>query len=310
MTGVSFLITVYNKAPYLRGVLEAAARQVGEFEREFVIVDDGSTDGSRALARELTAGWRNVRLVEQANHGASAAMNAAAAAARMPYLKPVDADDLLVPDATSWLLDALHRHDAVMAYGDGGDYDLGTAPTWPALAGPPPTQRIDDPMTMMLRQSFISPSYILLRAASYNQVGGCKEHVIPQDYSLQLKLAALGAFAHVRAPVALMPRVAPGRLSDNAARVLHDCNLLLYECLGEAALTPAQRRLAARRATGRAWNYRRRAGGATPMWASWLRFVVARTPLPIDPRSLVAASCGDFGVPSQLDGWRPYPQRR
>ena len=46
MTRVSYVVTVYNKAPYLPFLLDGLARQQGGFAREFVFVDDGSSDGS------------------------------------------------------------------------------------------------------------------------------------------------------------------------------------------------------------------------------------------------------------------------
>ena len=61
MIGVSFIITVYNKRPYLTDVLAAVRGQRGDFNREYVIVVDGSTDGSLDLMRDLTAGWENCR---------------------------------------------------------------------------------------------------------------------------------------------------------------------------------------------------------------------------------------------------------
>ena len=308
MIGVSYIVTVYNKAPYLEGVLAGLAGQSGDFAREFIFVDDGSTDDSVALLEQLTSGWKNVKIIRQANKGPSAALNTAADAAQYDILKSVDADDILTPSSTVWLLDALHRHNAVLAYGDGGTYNLGETPVMPTPGAPPTIRVIDDPMTRLLRNSFVSPSYMMVPTARYREVGGCVEYVIPQDYSLQLKLARYGPFAHVAAPVALMPREAPGRLSDAPARTLHDINLLLYETLrDDPDLTPRQRRLAIRRATGRAMRFRRRFPNSAPLWRSWLRYLAARVPLgPMDERFIIHGLY-DFGVPSQIDGFHPYP---
>ena len=46
---VSFVATVYNKAPFLPHVAAALAAQEGAFDREFILVNDGSTDASRDL---------------------------------------------------------------------------------------------------------------------------------------------------------------------------------------------------------------------------------------------------------------------
>ncbi len=73
--GVSFVVPVYNKAPYLKDVLAAIRDQVGDFEREYIFIDDGSTDGSIELIQELTLNWANVIIHRQENHGSAHATN-------------------------------------------------------------------------------------------------------------------------------------------------------------------------------------------------------------------------------------------
>ncbi len=47
LPGVSYIVTIYNKAPYLEGVIRALAAQEGGFERQCVLTSmSGSTDGS------------------------------------------------------------------------------------------------------------------------------------------------------------------------------------------------------------------------------------------------------------------------
>ena len=73
--GVSFVVPVYNKAPYLTGVLAAIRAQRGDFPRQYVLIDDGSTDGSLALLKELTGDWPNTVIETQANAGSAHATN-------------------------------------------------------------------------------------------------------------------------------------------------------------------------------------------------------------------------------------------
>jgi len=306
LPGVSFLVTVYNKAPYLPSVAAAIAAQQGEFEREFIFVDDGSTDESLGVLRRELQGWPAAKLIAQPNRGASAAMNTAAAAASLPFLKMVDADDLLLPRGTLWLLEALLRHGSVVSYGGCGGYDFGKPVEWPQVPEPPPSDAIEAPFGELLRGSVVGPSSMLVPTALYREVGGCKAHICTQDYSLLFRLARRGRFARVNAPVAMAPRVAPGRMSDSTGRMLHDVNLVLMEALAEVPeLTPAQRRYMTRRAAARAFRFRSRCGGSTSLIASALRYLRASLRLVRDQRGLVAGTLRDFGVPSQLDGWRP-----
>ena len=108
-TGVSFVVPVYNKAPYLKDVLAQIKRQRGDFRRHYVFIDDGSTDSSLQQLNELTEMWENVEIVSQVNAGSAAATNRGIEMAREPYIKFVDADDLISTDATACLLRALFQ---------------------------------------------------------------------------------------------------------------------------------------------------------------------------------------------------------
>jgi glycosyltransferase involved in cell wall biosynthesis len=91
---VSILVPCYNAAPWLAQTLESALAQTWS-HREVIVVDDGSTDDSIAIARGFES--RGVRVVTQPNAGASAARNHALRIARGDLVQFLDADDLLAP---------------------------------------------------------------------------------------------------------------------------------------------------------------------------------------------------------------------
>ena len=297
LAGVSFIITIYNKRPFLPAVLAAVRDQRGDFAREYVIVDDGSTDGSLELARELTADWDNCRIVAQQNRGSSAAMNAAVGAATLPYLKLVDADDVLAPNATRWLLDAMTESGAVLAIGGDAPYELGQAIEWPADDAPPAWRRIAAPLREMLRtNALMHPTMMLLRHDDYLGVGGADEAVCCQDYSLALPLAKRGDFVQVPAVVCRIPVAAPGRLMDNQARILHDITMALGHFVERHPELPAAHKAyAVRRAASRAMLWARRHG----QFAAALRYMLlsgaARCNAVSDPARAILRCCDAFG---------------
>ncbi|MBK6831556.1 MAG: glycosyltransferase family 2 protein [Flavobacteriales bacterium] len=66
---------------------------------DIVAVDDGSTDGTRAILQRLvTESSGRLRVISQANAGACAARNAGVAATRGEWIQFLDADDELLPD--------------------------------------------------------------------------------------------------------------------------------------------------------------------------------------------------------------------
>ena len=91
---VSILIPCHNGARWLGETVESALAQSWP-HTEVIVVDDGSTDGSQAIAQSFAP--RGVRVFSQSNAGASAARNRALREARGDFFQFLDADDLLSP---------------------------------------------------------------------------------------------------------------------------------------------------------------------------------------------------------------------
>ncbi len=95
--GLTIVVLTRNRRELLRGCLESLfAQEDPGVPLEFVVVDDGSSDGTAACVRELIAGRGNWRLVCQPHRGIAAARNAGIGAARSAWLAIV-ADDYLLP---------------------------------------------------------------------------------------------------------------------------------------------------------------------------------------------------------------------
>lgn len=89
---VSILVPSYNTEAFLVECLESALGQTYP-NIEVIVVDDGSTDGSLALARSFEP--RGVQVVTQANQGQAAAINTAFKVSHGDYIQYLDADDVL-----------------------------------------------------------------------------------------------------------------------------------------------------------------------------------------------------------------------
>jgi glycosyltransferase involved in cell wall biosynthesis len=91
--GVSVVIPCYNAASFLRQTLDSVLCQTCP-ALEVLVVDDGSTDDSAALAE---AYGNPVRVIRQPNQGESVARNRGLAEARGQWVAFLDADDLWEP---------------------------------------------------------------------------------------------------------------------------------------------------------------------------------------------------------------------
>lgn len=107
MNGVllSYIIPLYNTEDYVLRCLQSIVNQgIDPKEYEVVVIDDGSTDGGKALVQTFAVEHPQVRLISQQNAGVSAARNAALDVAQGLYIQFVDSDDFLVEGAMSPLL--------------------------------------------------------------------------------------------------------------------------------------------------------------------------------------------------------------
>lgn len=101
---VSILIPAFNVQEWIAATLRSAVAQSWEW-KEIIVVDDGSTDQTLAIARKFESD--SVRVVTQENHGAAAARNRAFSLSRGDYIQWLDADDLLAPDKIEKQMEAL-----------------------------------------------------------------------------------------------------------------------------------------------------------------------------------------------------------
>jgi glycosyltransferase involved in cell wall biosynthesis len=92
---VSILIPAYNAEEFIADTIRSAVAQAWP-RKEVIIVDDGSRDGTAAVAARFASG--DVHVVQQRNQGAAAARNHALAVAQGDFIQWLDADDLLSAD--------------------------------------------------------------------------------------------------------------------------------------------------------------------------------------------------------------------
>lgn len=110
----SIIIPIYNTAPYLRQCLDSILSQtIADWEA--ILVDDGSTDNSGAIADEYAALDDRFRVLHQGNQGQAAARNRGLGVAKGEYMAFVDADDSLESNYLEQLLAHIEDVDVVQA---------------------------------------------------------------------------------------------------------------------------------------------------------------------------------------------------
>lgn len=102
---ISVIVPVYNTGVYLQNTLAALHSQTLESGIEFILIDDGSTDGSPAVCDRYAAEDGRFIVLHKKNAGVSAARNDGMRMARGRYLMFSDADDIPHPDMAEKLLE-------------------------------------------------------------------------------------------------------------------------------------------------------------------------------------------------------------
>lgn len=101
---VSVIVPVFNAEEYLPACLDSVLAQTLE-DFEIIVVDDGSADGSRAIAQGYAERDDRIRVISQPNRRQGAARNHGLREAIGEYVYFLDADDMMAPD----LLETCYR---------------------------------------------------------------------------------------------------------------------------------------------------------------------------------------------------------
>lgn len=197
MRDVSVVIPAFNHAQFLGDAIESVIAS-HDVDAQIIVVDDGSTDSSAAVARSFP----QVELLSQRNHGAHGAINAGVRASSREIIAILNDDDVYEPDYLREVATAL----------DGGEADVTL--TRPRVFGAGELRRRMDAHTKacdnlivrhgfawaLLRHNwFVGTSGVAFTRAAFDGLQGFRTLEILHDHDFAL-----------RAMVDLRVRVLPG----------------------------------------------------------------------------------------------------
>ena len=111
---ISVIVPVYNGQDYLKKCIDSIERQTYD-NLEVIIVNDGSTDGTGEICRQLQEEYENIRVILTNDEGVSAARNAGLERMMGEFVTFVDADDRIFPDMISTLYSCITETDSDIA---------------------------------------------------------------------------------------------------------------------------------------------------------------------------------------------------
>jgi glycosyltransferase involved in cell wall biosynthesis len=193
--GVSVVVPVKDRAHLLAQTLKSVREQSMPID-EVIVVDDGSTDQSAAVARE---GGATVLALEGESHGPAAARNEGLANVRTELACPLDSDDLLRPNALQGLTDALAGSSgAPFAFGEALEAAREPDGWHPTGIVAPLDGELEDLPCSLYARNFVPASSVVLRTREALSAGGYPAWLgFNEDHYLWIQLARRAPPAHV-----------------------------------------------------------------------------------------------------------------
>lgn len=188
---VSVVIPAYNCERYIHRAIDSVLAQTYR-PLECIVVDDGSTDGTSAIAQGF---GDQVRLVRQSNGGASSARNAGIAAARGRYIAFLDSDDYWFDTKLDNQLAVFERHPEVVLVSGRWRWIPSSAEVAPdSLTGPawdPGQVKIRPGLKTLLRDPYLCTPSVVIDASAAKSAGGF-DPALPTAEDVDFFLRACG----------------------------------------------------------------------------------------------------------------------
>lgn len=245
---ISVILSVYNGAGVVREAVESILNQsCGDFE--FLILDDGSTDGTAGILEELAGRDRRIRFRRsETNRGLTVSLNDLVGESRGEFVARQDADDVSHPERLALQREFMRRHPEIAVAGSW--YDVEDRLGGRRWTGRPPCDPGEIAWQLGFANALAHPT-VMWRQAMLRGLGGPGGPYNPayrtsQDFELWGRVAAVHPLANLPRSL-LTRRLHAGQVSVSleseqetlAVRIAFENQRRLF---GEAVFTEAETR--------------------------------------------------------------------
>jgi len=222
-------MAVYNGAAYLREAIDSILAQTFD-DFEFIIVDDGSIDGTPEVLRSFTDS--RIHIFRQDNQGPAAAANRGILEATSCYIARLDADDVANPDRLEKQVQFLENHpDFVLV---GGFLEFITSDGRPIYVQTVPTSASDVRRLLEAGGNPFLHSAVMYRRGAALACGIYNATLrTGVDPDFLKRLARQGQATNLQFPVGKY-RITPGAISNQTRRTLRKRAAILHKAQSEA----------------------------------------------------------------------------
>ena len=192
---VTVLMPVYNAERFVAQTVDTILAQTFS-DLEFLIINDGSTDGSLKILEDYARRDARIRLISRPNTGYVAALNEGLGLAQAELIARIDADDLSDPRRLELQVARMRQEPQLVALGSNA---LAIDEEGHLLGDYPVPLTHDEIEAEHLRgSSSIHHPAVMLRTEAVRRVGGYRRELMPcEDFDLWLRLGEIGRLANL-----------------------------------------------------------------------------------------------------------------
>lgn len=203
MLRCTYIILIYNNISNISSLVSSLKNIEGNLRREFIFIDDGSSDGSLPLLKECTKDLPRTTIITQQTQGPSISINKALSLATGDYIHFVEGEEILRPESTSLLIDLSLKFDTQVAIGSLSSHIVSKEEN-------SKKNLIEQPMKEILSNkmsiaSGVGKSGSLVHKNLIDKVNKSDSSVYTHYMSLSLRCAQYSKFIHTMTDVSYMP---------------------------------------------------------------------------------------------------------
>jgi glycosyltransferase involved in cell wall biosynthesis len=186
---VSIVLPVYNAVSTIEAAIQSCVIQTYH-PIELILIDDGSTDGSSEIMKQLAIQDERIRLFRTENKGVAEAMNWGMRMAQGKYIARMDADDLMLPQRIEKQVEFLEQNQEIglvsclVKHGGNQHIQEGYARHVEWL------NTLISPKEISLNRFIDSPvcnPSVMFRSHLVEKHGDCRQGNFPEDYEIWLR---------------------------------------------------------------------------------------------------------------------------
>ena len=208
MLRCTYIVLIHNDEDNILDLVNSLKKTDGNFRKEFIFVDDGSTDESLSLLKMAVNDLPRTTIITQENQGPSISINKGSSLATGDYIHFVEGNEILHSESTSVLLEACLNLGAQVALG-------GVAPH--AFVESKIIEKarvIDKPIEGILLQKSpdicrVGKSGSFIHRDLLDKIGKTDSSVYSQNMSLSLRAAKNSKFVYLPADIAYIAKTKP-----------------------------------------------------------------------------------------------------